>query len=258
MEQYKTCFGGTVEIYPTENPAGATVIICPGGGYCFLSGREGEPVARAFNEKGYGAAVLKYSLDRSPLGHQPVEELSWTVDQVCQGRFPKLSADRIFLCGFSAGGHLAASYGVYWNHQEVVGVHKEESGVEGIILGYPVISSGKIGHKGSVRNVTGGNGPLKEEFSLENQDLSRMPRTFIWNTFEDQKVPALNSILFAKKLYEDGVSCEYHLFHKGLHGYSLATKEVECQEEGIWADSHIAHWFGLCLEWMEEGKNKIR
>ncbi len=256
MEHYKTCFGGEIDIYPAENPLEATVIICPGGGYCFLSDREGEPVAKAFNQKGYGAVVLKYSLDKNPLGTQPVEELSWTVDQVRKGKYSSVSGKRIFLCGFSAGGHLAASYGAYWNHEAVVGVRKEESGVEGIILGYPVISSGKIGHRGSVKNMTGGDGSLKEQFSLEKQDLSQMPRTFIWNTFEDQKVPAPNSILFVKKLYEDGVSCEYHMFHRGLHGYSLATKEVECPEEGLREDHHIAHWFDLCLEWMKEGTEK--
>ena len=140
MEQYRTCFGGEADIYPAENPVGATVIICPGGGYCFLSDREGEPVARAFNRRGYGAVVLKYSLDTPPLGFRPLKELSWTVDQVRQGRFPSVSADRLFLCGFSAGGHLAASYGVYWNHEEAVGTCRRESGLEGIILGYPVIS----------------------------------------------------------------------------------------------------------------------
>ena len=85
MEQYRTCFGGEADIYPAENPVGATVIICPGGGYCFLSDREGEPVARAFNRRGYGAVVLKYSLDTPPLGFRPLKELSWTVDQVRQG-----------------------------------------------------------------------------------------------------------------------------------------------------------------------------
>ena len=252
MEQYRTCFGGEADIYPAENPVGATVIICPGGGYCFLSDREGEPVARAFNRRGYGAVVLKYSLDTPPLGFRPLRELSWTVDQVRQGRFPSVSADRLFLCGFSAGGHLAASYGVYWNHEEAVGTCRRESGLEGIILGYPVISSGELGHKGSIKNMAGDDAVLRERFSLENQDLSQMPRTFIWNTFEDQKVPAANSILFAEKLFADGVSCEYHMFYKGLHGYSLATREVECQEEGVEADSHIAHWFDLCLEWMEK------
>ena len=90
---------------------------------------------------------------------------------------------------------LAASYGVYWNHEEAVGTCRRESGLEGIILGYPVISSGELGHKGSIKNMAGDDAVLRERFSLENQDLSQMPRTFIWNTFEDQKVPAANSIL---------------------------------------------------------------
>ena len=38
------------------------VLICPGGGYSFISKREAEPVALAFNAAGYNAFVLDYSV----------------------------------------------------------------------------------------------------------------------------------------------------------------------------------------------------
>ena len=38
------------------------VITCPGGAYCSLSDREGEPVAMQFTAMGYHSAVLRYSV----------------------------------------------------------------------------------------------------------------------------------------------------------------------------------------------------
>ena len=61
MEQIQTPFGGILELYPSSGEhAEETVLICPGGGYSFLAPREAAPIAEAFEEAGYHAAVLKY------------------------------------------------------------------------------------------------------------------------------------------------------------------------------------------------------
>ncbi len=61
--------------------------------------------------------------------------------QTMQQRFPALSA---LVCGFSAGGHLAASLGVHWRE---LGLPRPD----GMILGYPVITAGKYAHCGSIQ-----------------------------------------------------------------------------------------------------------
>ena len=111
---------------------------------------------------------------------------------------------------------------------------------------------GAYGHERSRKRLTGDAPELLALFSLEKRDLSQVPPVFLWNTLEDEKVPAMNSLLFAQKLTLDGASCEYHLFHKGRHGMSLATPEVASEEENLHPDVHIAHWMELCLEWMQE------
>ena len=45
----------------TERPA---VVVCPGGGYLYLSPREAEPVALAYAARGLHAFVLHYSVGR--------------------------------------------------------------------------------------------------------------------------------------------------------------------------------------------------
>ena len=104
------------------------VIICPGGGYEFVSDRESEPLAVRFLAMGFHVAVLRYSVAPAvfptalvelahsmKLVHDYADE--WNVDE-----------EKIFVLGCSAGGHLAASLGVYWHEEwlsELVGVKKE-------------------------------------------------------------------------------------------------------------------------------------
>ena len=53
------------------------MIIVPGGGYRFVSQREGEIVARTFYDKGYNTFVLTYTTDLTmtePLKEQPMKD----------------------------------------------------------------------------------------------------------------------------------------------------------------------------------------
>lgn len=228
-------------------------MICPGGGYSFLSPREGKPIADAFNCEGYHAAVLEYQLGQEVHGTKPLEELAWAVRELRTKEDWKDKAEKIWVAGFSAGGHLAASLGVLWNHDEILPEELQKlSRPDGLILGYPVISMEEYSHPRSVLRLTGGKEEWIQMFSLHRQDLSQVPPVFLWNTLEDEKVPAMNSLLFAEKLTRDGASCEYHMFHKGRHGMSLATAAVESEEEDLHPDAHVAHWLPLCLEWMKE------
>ena len=91
------------------------VIICPGGGYEMLSNREAEQFAIQWNSRGYHAAVLRYSVAPETFP-TALLQLALAVLLVREN-----SADwgvnprQIFVEGSSAGGHLAACYGVFWN-----------------------------------------------------------------------------------------------------------------------------------------------
>lgn len=254
----KTPFGGALSCWSSEGGAGdEMVLICPGGGYHFLSPREGEPVLKVWKEKGYHGAILEYCLEKEVLGTSPVEELAWALRWLRTDPEWKEKCRKLWVMGFSAGGHLAASLGALWNEKELF--TEEERALnrpDGLILGYPVISMGKYGHERSRQRLTGGKEELIRMFSLEERDLSENPPVFLWGTLTDEKVPVENSLMYLRKLREDGVSCEYHLFHQGLHGMSLATEAVESEEENLHPDPHIAAWSKLCLEWMGEISRK--
>lgn len=229
------------------------VLICPGGGYGFLSEREAEPVAMQFNAAGYHAFVLYYSI--APKRHlAALLDLSRAVSVVRKNSEKwNVNPSKIAVCGFSAGGHLAASLGVHWDKQYLQNTNGADFGINkpnALILCYPVISSGKFAHKGSFENLLGSNADenLLYEMSLENHVSENTPPAFIWHTFNDRGVPVENSLMFSLEMRKKEVPFELHIYAEGPHGLSLATDETS--DGNIVADPHVATWISLCVEWL--------
>ncbi len=233
------------------------VLICPGGGYEHVSVREGEPVAFQFLAARCHAAVLWYDISKDGVEHpQELKELAWSVayirDHADQYAIDK---DKIIVAGFSAGGHLAASLGCFWDKAwlaQEMQMKKERYQPNGMILAYPVITSGTFAHRGSFVNLMGtkADAVLEQELSLENQVTDKVPPVFMWHTFEDGAVPLENSLMFATALRKAGVHFEYHVFPHGGHGCSLATAETSMLE-GKEIEPQCAQWIALCKNWLK-------
>lgn len=236
------------------------VIICPGGGYEFLSNREAEQFALQWNSRGVHAAVLWYSVapERFPTA---LLQLATTVALVRENSEKwGVNPDQIFVEGSSAGGHLAACYGVFWRKpylREALGI---EVGAEdalrpaGLILNYPVISAGKYAHEGSFQNLMGelaDDEARREELSIEKQVNADMPPVFLWHGGEDACVPPENSLLLAMACREAHVPVELHLYMKGDHGLGLAN-ELTQAPDGYGIEPACESWMELAYIWMME------
>ncbi|HHU03327.1 MAG TPA: alpha/beta hydrolase [Christensenellaceae bacterium] len=203
------------------------VIICPGGGFNFLSFREAEPVAIKMLSYGYHAAVLYYSTEPAKFPTQLLQAMAAVNELRSNADEYNIDPDRICIMGFSAGGHVAASLGVFWNkpyYSGLLGIDPEAIMPNALCLGYPVITSGDYAHEGSIENLEGENNRLS--LSLEKQVSDETPPCFIFHTLYDDIVPIENSILFAKALKIHGVPFELHVFEEGPHGISLGNTEV--------------------------------
>ena len=91
------------------------VLVCPGGGYHFTSEREAEIVALQFSAMGYHTAVLRYSCAPARFPTSLLELTKAVAYLRAHADEYKIDPDKIAVLGFSAGGHLAASLGVFWN-----------------------------------------------------------------------------------------------------------------------------------------------
>lgn len=219
------------------------VLVVPGGGYNHVSPREGDPVALQFAAAGYHTAVLTYSVDGGARDHQPLRQLNEALALLrAHAEEWHILPDKIAVCGFSAGGHLALSSAVL----DIPGETAQQR-PDAVILGYPVITAGEYAHRGSFAQLAGSSDPAAQAvFTLEDKITPRTPPVFVWHTMEDQTVPVENTLLLLGALRRAGVPCEAHLFEKGVHGTSISTAEVDA------ADRHRGHWVQLCLEWLGE------
>ena len=237
----------------TEMPAYNTrpaVLIIPGGGYERCSTRETDPVAMQFLQAGYHAFTLLYTVSPTPLRWQPLIDAAGAIMHLRRNA-ARLRVDpfKIAVCGFSAGGHLAGAAAILWDAEPVrsaLGIRGEEARPDAVILGYPVVTSGPLGHKGSFDRLAGSDETLRAALSLETHVQEDLPPFFLWQTVDDATVPVQNTLLLAQALTEHHVPYELHLFPHGVHGSSICTKDVNTP------NPHAAAWVGLCTSWLAE------
>ena len=252
---YTYFLDSSIEMRPNEKRP--VILMCPGGGYEMTSDREAEPMAMQFLAMGYHVAILRYSVSpaRYPVALQQVAESVLYLKNHAEEYH--IDPEKIVLQGCSAGGHLAANYGIAWNSPfltKLMGMENdpERLCVAGLLLCYPVITSGEKAHEESFRNLLGEQyEEKKEELSLENQVTPDTPPTFLWHTATDETVPVENSLYFFQSCLQQGVSAELHIYPVGGHGLSLANEET-CRANGIGVQKECQSWIGLAQTWLEE------
>lgn len=245
------------------------IILCPGGRYEWTSDREAEVLALQFLAMGYHAAVLRYSVAPAVYPTQLLElaQAVWMVKKNAVDWH--VLPEKIFVEGSSAGGHVAASLGVNWSKgwlldklvESIEGVedfeHRKKPSAEdlrpaGLILSYPVITSGPYAHRGSFENLLKGieTEELLEEVSLEKQVNDQMPPVFIWHTYTDGAVPVENSLLFVMALREHGISTEFHMYPVGGHGVATG-KEITASPGGKEIVPECTTWLPMVETWLK-------
>jgi acetyl esterase/lipase len=276
----------------SEYPSGRrrpAVVVCPGGAYLGLSDREGEPVALQFAAAGYHAFVLNYSTffggnmagnfdigaTREGNPHAafpgPLLDLgkAMLTIRANAGRW-LVDADQVAVCGFSAGGHLAASLGVHWPDlflAEALGAANHDFRPAGLILCYALTDY--LVMKRSAELIRKADPRLIDLWHLSNlavfqkpepslDELNRVstvnhvseqtPPAFIWHTADDDLVPVSNAFHFAAALVEKGVPCELHVFENGPHGLGLADAGYAGKPEQV--NEPVRIWLQLAIAWL--------
>lgn len=264
------------------------MIICPGGGYLTLATKEGEAVATSFLSQGYHCFVLRYStyhlervtsLEETPIINpkarypQPILELMQTMLLLHEhAQEWHLDDDNIFVTGFSAGGHLAASLGVHWDNPDFHQILEQDFEPEdlkpkGLVLAYPLLE----GHGG---DYIAKNTPKEHliahqladmsDFFFQTQEPSQVqkeavsilpfinektPPTFLWITGQDQIVDPRACLVYAMKMQELGLDCECHLFNNGPHG--LARTDKVYAKSSTEVNPPVGVWIEMALTWLD-------
>ncbi|MBQ3867796.1 MAG: NUDIX domain-containing protein [Clostridia bacterium] len=231
------------------------LMVIPGGGYNALSDREGEPIAMAFAAQGFQTFVLHYSVREYASFPNPLVDLMRAMKVVRDNAEAwNIDPGHIAAVGFSAGGHLAASLGVYWNDPEInalAGVNAEEARPDALILCYPVITSQFKAEQGTIRTAARGheNEPdIIDKLSLDKHVGPHTPPCYIAHTFFDSVVPVENSLAFANALAAAEVPFELHITQDGVHGLALGNHVTSIGP--LLNNSKFTPWVGGAGDWM--------
>ncbi len=215
----------TYSIHKPEKPNGVGLVICPGGGFRDVwIDREGHDLAIWLKEHNISSLVLKYRTRPTDLSgpnawqdyQQAVRADAQQAIRILrqQARDLGLQSDRIGICGFSAGGHLAMNCALQ-------GEPKPEGQVSGMPeftgLFYPGI-------------------PDQAAQSIESgKEICPM---FIVNARIDKLTPAEKCVEFYASLLQAGIKAELHVFSKGSHGFGMGQERG--QSTAMWPSSFVA------------------
>lgn len=241
--------GGNVSYIPLSHKSAAVypfligknkpfVLVLAGGGYgdvCSII--EAFPTAVKLNELGYNAFVGQYRVGRQALYPNPMDDVAEMLRLIfARAKTLNVSAENYAVCGFSAGGHLAACWGTKVHGWAKYNLPKPNC----MWLCYPVITMGEYTHAGSRDNIAGKNADKKllESLSVEKIVDEDYPKTFIWQCTADDEVSFLNSELMAKALERQGVRHELYAVDYNKHGLGLGTGTPA---EG-WIDKAVKLW----------------
>ncbi|WP_145407836.1 alpha/beta hydrolase [Paenibacillus xylanexedens] len=263
------------------------IIICPGGGYLMTATKEGEAVATRFLSKGYHTFVLRYStyfkermtdlnevppINKKSHYPEPLIELMESIRLIKEHAEEwYIDTENIFVLGFSAGGHLAASLAVKWDDNYLLSRFQEEVSPslfkpKGILLCYPGLNfessranfqshaNPMIQRQGEFlySAIFGCTDPSKEQLEkvkIINHIRQDMPPVFLWHTYDDEITSSEESAEFIFELIRQKVKCEFHLFAKGKHGLGLSDEISANREDDI--NKEVSEWVNLADKWLK-------
>lgn len=262
------------------------ILIMSGGAYFSCSDAEAEPVALAFAAMGYHAFTLKYSVYgteafenhfqgmipkpecQHPMPMRDIAKAMMTIKDHAEEW--NVDADRIAVCGFSAGGHNTAMFATNWQNPVITDYFNRDKEVfrpAACILSYAITDY--IYMKESLANnpnpfnkaffaasntaflgASEVSDELLDEVSPAKHVTDDMPPTYIWATSQDAMVPVQHSIRMAHALADASIPFEIHVFEEGPHGISVATQASATAKDQIFPDA--AKWVSLAECWLQK------
>ena len=223
-----------VYLPPASVRTGASVVICPGGGFSILAwDLEGTEVAQWLNTLGIAGIVLKYRVptrDHDPRWLLVAQDTQRTISLVRQhAKEWGLDAQKVAALGFSAGGMAVVKTSLaakrYYDPMDKADEHSYLPN-RAILIYAGGMPGGNPGDPGSAQ---GAEDPITE----------KTPPMFIVHAFDDF-VPAAGAANMLLALKRANVPSELHLYDTGGHGYGLRRVN----------DRPVTTWTEPCEAWL--------
>ena len=224
--------------FPVEKKAPFLLLSCGGAYFGAASMIEGYHTCKEINDLGYHVFTLNYRAAADAKAPNPIEDMAIAVRYILD-HADELNVDtaNYAVGGFSAGGHLAASFGTErngWKKYDLPAPVAE-------VLSYPVITMGEYTHEDSRKNFLQDEADNEEAricWSVEKQISPAYPATYVWQCDKDNAVPVQNTQLLVQALKDNGVPVQYETFDSEWHGWGSGKGTLA---EG-WTTRAVAFW----------------
>lgn len=205
-----------------SNANGTAIIVCPGGGFHFLSiDNEGNNVAKWLAKKGFTAFVLKYRVayinTDDPFGDM--------MSGINGNRKAEWDAENRATIPLSvADGKAAIAY--VRSHAAEYKVKPDRIGITGFSAGGTVTASAAFNY--TKENRPDFTAPVYAFMpdSLQSNVLPDAPPMFLVCASDDQLALTAHSISLYNKWYAAKKSVEMHLYAKGGHGFGMNIQNI--------------------------------
>ncbi|MCH2125662.1 MAG: alpha/beta hydrolase [Pirellulaceae bacterium] len=213
---------------------GASVIVCPGGGFRILAwDLEGTEVAEWLNSLGVTAIVLKYrtpTQELDPAWLLPVQDAQRAVSLVRHHAAKwQLDPNKVGILGFSAGGKTAGNVAMtdhrYYDALDSIDKHSCLPNFSVLIYPAWLAQEDQIA--------------LREDLQVSKNS----PPMFLVHAFDDG-VPLANCLAVLQAYKSADVPSELHVYDAGGHGYGLRPR----------TEYPVTTWPQRCAEWLERNR----
>ena len=213
----------TLSLFPAKQKNAPAVIICPGGGYNYVTySKEGVEVAEWLNSLGITAFVLKYRTPKNRDG--AFQDLQRAIRMIrANEKKWNINSKKIGVIGFSAGGHLATKASNLFDirsYSPMDSIDKKSCRPDFVILVYPAY----LEHEGKIA----------AELNLK----AKISNTLIVHN-EDDKNFILGSKIYESALTAAKLKHKFLLYQTGGHGYGLRS------------DKDAGRWTNDSAEWLK-------
>ncbi len=214
----------TLALFPAPNKGGRApaMIVCPGGGYSYVSyDKEGTEIAAWLNANGITALVLKYRVPNNREGALQDLERALSLARAHAAEW-NIDRKRLGVIGFSAGGNLGAKASTLFDQRAYAAIDtfdRQSCRPDFVVLVYPAYLDQ--------------DGQVAPGLNLK----AKIPPTLIIST-EDDKNYVAGCKLYHAALDAAKVSNEFLLYANGGHGYGLRS------------DKEVRVWPQAALDWL--------
>ncbi len=207
------------------------VIICPGGGYSFLSGKgEGYDIAKFLNNAGVSAAILWYRVPDNRKGALQDAQRAIRLARANAKQW-NINPDKIAIMGFSAGAHLSACASTRFHlpsYKPIDAIDKLSARPDNTILIYPAYIDKPMFQCRWVQEIPEDFPSIDYNHDYEISEhlfISKdTPSAFIVQT-QDDRVCKNSSLAYFLALKKAGVDANLFMCEKGGHAYYLCENK---------------------------------